>query len=220
MSAPGLTPNCFLELFRAFHTIAEDRSLQVQLIEELEESKEPELILQLRSLIAALTIEEFGLTGKFLDTFVDHDIISDTTIYDTDSLSLHLFGLPRSQGFPLHNHPEMIGFSVVLYGQVRYRNLSIVSTEGGRVLAKQVIASSLDAPGCLILTPAHGNIHEVYATQNSVILDIFVPNYSSSRCCSFYKQLSQVGDTATLRLIMPPALRARPVAYRGPRITI
>lgn len=215
----GQTPNNFVELFRTFQTISEDLGLQRQLITELEEANESGLLSRLRRDISSLRLDDFGLTGRYFETFFNQDIISDTAIYDTNSLSLHLFGLPRGKGFPLHDHPNMIGLSVLLFGQVTYRNLSIVSVEREKIFTKQVISDSLVAPGCLILTPSFGNIHEIYAVENSVVLDIFVPNYSSTNCCNFYLQDSQSEDNVVLHTIKPPDLRARPLAYRGPRIT-
>jgi hypothetical protein len=190
-----------------------------QLAQEVEGAREPELLSQLQAKISRISVSDLGLTGKVLASCFSPGLITDTSIYDSDALSLHLFGMTRGYGFPLHDHPQMIGFTVLLKGSVRYRNISIASSEGGLLAFRQDKSSELSAPGVLVLTPNIGNIHEIYASENTLILDIFVPNYSSTRNCTFFKQVSQVGDYVTLRVIPPPDINSRAMVYRGPRLS-
>jgi hypothetical protein len=194
--------------------------MPAQLAQEVEGAREPELLSQLQAQISRISASDLGLTGKVLSSCFSSGLITDTTIYESDALSLHLFGLTRDQGFPLHDHPQMVGFTVLLQGSVRYRSLSIASSEGGLLTCRQDNSSELSAPGVLVLTPNIGNIHEIYANENTLILDIFVPNYSNTRNCTFYSQVTQVGDRITLRVIAPPDINARALMYRGPRLSV
>mmetsp|Transcript_21628 Transcript_21628/g.39543 ORF Transcript_21628/g.39543 Transcript_21628/m.39543 type:complete len:221 (-) Transcript_21628:89-751(-) len=219
MNPAGQSSNSFVKLFKSLHKLSTDLAAQAQLSQELEGVKDPDISAKLQERISKLTLPHVGLTEKILGSFFIEGVITDTTVYETETLSLHLFGLTRGCGFPLHDHPKMVGFTVILVGNISYRNLTVTSYEGFNILSRVIGAGELRAPGYLMLTPSHGNIHEIYATENTVLLDIFVPYYNSQRGCTFFREAALAQDYVVLRITRPPDLRARSLAYRGPRLS-
>lgn len=220
MTSDDQCANSFVELFNFVYSISCDLEMQAQISQEFEGSRQPELSVHLQDKLAKLTLADIGLTEKVLSSCFVQGYITDTTVYETESLSFHLFGLKTGDGFPLHNHPHMLGITVILTGRVTFRSLSITAVEGIGVFCKQAARGEIQAPGSLFLTARHGNIHEIYATEDALLLDIFVPYYNSQRDCTFFKQATQIGDVTVLTVVRPPSLRARSLAYRGPKLSV
>lgn len=220
MTTVSHSTNSFVELFKVVFSLSTDQEKQEELTQELEGLKEPNVLRHIQNKISKLSLPDFGFSERKLTSLFTPGIIADSTAYETESLSFHLFGLSRGDGFPLHNHPQMIGISVILYGKVRYRSLTVVSVEDSHSFCRVANEGEIIAPGSLMLTASLGNIHEIYATENTVILDIFVPYYNSQRCCTFYVQVSEDNGVQVLRVAKPPDLHARAVPYWGPKLRI
>jgi hypothetical protein len=85
-------------------------------------------------------------------------------------------GLPRCSTIPLHDHPNMLGFAYLMAGTV---NVYQMKQEGpNRYVMTNM--ETVTAPGLLFVTPEGNNFHKIEAFSDSVILDVFVPNYNDS----------------------------------------
>eukprot|EP00736_Rhodelphis_marinus_P014147 Rmarinus@m.969 len=106
-----------------------------------------------------------------------------------------VFILPRNAQIPLHNHPEMVVLTKILYGK-----LSIVSYDlkdessrhvGGRGVRRGVVHMDVSSPTA-VLFPRQGNLHAVYAHNDTAMLDVLAPpyDYAKGRDCTYYEVYS------------------------------
>lgn len=82
--------------------------------------------------------------------------------------------MPKNTMFSLHDHPNKVICTGVLYGKLKYLSLN---KEVGCLyeIGKKGTAKVSDI---LFSTQEIRNIHSLLAIEDSIILDIFIPNYS------------------------------------------
>ncbi|KAJ1442094.1 cysteamine dioxygenase, partial [Ochromonadaceae sp. CCMP2298] len=117
-----------------------------------------------------------------------------------------VFILPRGKALSLHDHPGMAVFSRVLRGVLRVRAYTPTETPvtptdtpndtptdtpantGSRFevnLEYEGVKTPSD--GAWVLSPSRGDIHELWAEQDCVILDVLLPPYREpDRPCNYY----------------------------------
>lgn len=123
-----------------------------------------------------------------LNTEFRSNSIGCMTIYEDDNLSLNTFYMAAGSSFPLHDHPNMLGIVHLLSGEISYTAYNITSYGPFSADFENCLNFTTQAPFCTVLTPAKANIHSITALTNSVIFDVFMPNYIiPQRICSFFQ---------------------------------
>mmetsp|Transcript_39432 Transcript_39432/g.77575 ORF Transcript_39432/g.77575 Transcript_39432/m.77575 type:complete len:239 (-) Transcript_39432:73-789(-) len=155
---------------------------------------------QLHALISSLTAADLGVNSS-ADVFqklTRNQIIGYQHVYgEEDSpFQIGMFLLPKHTEIPLHDHPEMTVLSKVLSGSLQVSRfdwldqswspaeLSVGTYREARISDESLLTPSTDAQ---VLSPGLGNIHEFFALEDTVVLDMLLPPYSSTRKCSYYK---------------------------------
>lgn len=192
--------------------IAQSKKKQNQLIREIE-SEEGPLLQPLRACLEAITMRDLGLEGQ--EACFEQGVITFINVYPYKSMWIGVYCMSQGTKFPLHDHPDMIGIARLFNGRVRYRNLDIVSSTGGLSEAKVIAQGVATGPNLLLLTPNKGNIHEIEALEDSVMLDLFLPNYGKSRICTYFEEVESRGERVVLRPWTEPDIPSREYLYSG-----
>uniref|UniRef100_A0A0E0LW11 cysteine dioxygenase n=1 Tax=Oryza punctata TaxID=4537 RepID=A0A0E0LW11_ORYPU len=106
-------------------------------------------------------------------------------IHQCADFSMGVFCFPAGATLPLHDHPEMVVLSKLLYGSVRVRSYDWVtppppcSRKSG--LARVVAADEVRHAPCktsVLFPRSGGNMHAFTAVTPCAILDVLTPPYS------------------------------------------
>lgn len=170
------------KLFQLCKSLANDKALLLELIGEVEgEIKDNALKSILETYIKKINPEDLGVGEEIT---LEDGTVGESSIYDSPELGLKLFFLGKGGAFPLHDHPKMLVITCVIVGRVDYKCFDATQNPEIAVLAKK---GSGKKGCCLYCTPRHMNLHSIVASQTSVILDIFLPNYIEEQHCRFYE---------------------------------
>jgi len=196
-------------LFKVCRRISSDPGVLNSLIEEVETGRQGEVLSSLNSSLSAITAEDLGFTPQ---NYYKPGFITYSEVYEDTDLSMGLFGMSKGTGFPIHDHPYMIAISAVLQGRMKYRNLDMVSRESPEhCTARTLKQGEVVGPAILYLTPNMGNLHELYALEETVFLDIFMPSYNDhDRTCTSYYEY----ETGKLQ-VFQPEIYFRGISYMG-----
>ncbi|EER96903.1 hypothetical protein BDA96_02G245300 [Sorghum bicolor] len=107
-------------------------------------------------------------------------------IHECDDFSIGVFCFPAGATLPLHDHPQMVVLSKLLYGSMRVSSYDWVTapcsggpTKGG--LAKVVAVDELREAPCkasVLFPRSGGNIHTLTAVTPCALLDVLAPPYA------------------------------------------
>ena len=207
-----MSSNPVSALVAAALPIAKSKKLQNQLIHEIETGA-GSLLTPLQEGLERITLRDLGLEDP--NTCFEPGLISFINVYPYKVMWIGVYCMSQGSRFPLHDHPDMIGIARQFRGCVRYRNLDIVSCTGGVSEARVVAEGVASGPGMLMLTPNKGNIHEIDAVEDSVLLDLFLPNYGKSRICTYFEEIESRDDRVLLRPLTQPDIPSQECRYEG-----
>lgn len=182
--------NSVKNLYKKLYELSTNNSELLELADEIEQNKEPQHILSIQEKLFRLRSEDLGI-DTVLCFFRNY--ITYIEVFEDRNLSIGLFCMGKGSSFPIHDHPHMIGITFLLTGRISYRNFDKISTDDFGVITT-ITTRQGDAigPQILALTANKGNLHEIRAHENSIILDIFLPSYSEDeRPCTYYKEIRE-----------------------------
>ncbi|KAF3331204.1 putative 2-aminoethanethiol dioxygenase [Carex littledalei] len=154
-------------------------------------------------------------------------------IHECEDFSIGIFCFPAGAKFPLHDHPNMVVLSKVLYGSVRSKSYDWVTSpcsslkKGG--LAKLVSDNRLIDARCkasVLFPRSGGNLHSFYAETPCAILDVLSPPYSEDmgRPSKYYSDIPipNLPGYAVLKETdhLPDDLTVRGAPYMGPELSL
>ena len=131
------------------------------------------------------------------------------------SFDISVFILPPHTCLPLHDHPDMIVWTKVLYGELFMESYDVDKEKEECIQNGNTIVELLQKnnckkttqDSCWLATPNHGNIHQ-FSSRDSpcVFIDVILPPYDEDRICSFYEILKTdclVNKTKFVRTSFP-----------------
>uniref|UniRef100_A0A0E0EMD1 cysteine dioxygenase n=1 Tax=Oryza meridionalis TaxID=40149 RepID=A0A0E0EMD1_9ORYZ len=116
-------------------------------------------------------------------------------IHQCADFSMGVFCFPAGATLPLHDHPEMVVLSKLLYGSVRVKSYDWVtppppcSRKSG--LARVVAADEVRHAPCktsVLFPRSGGNMHAFTAVTPCAILDVLTPPYSEELGFAFLEE--------------------------------
>ena len=139
-------------------------------------------------------------------------------VYECDAFSVGVFVLPPRARLPLHNHPDMVVFSKLLYGTQHSRSYdwdeppaegalhyAAAAPKGRRARLRAEKTLPAGGPPEVAL-PEEGNLHALTALTPCAMLDIIAPPYNTrvaGRDCTYYEELgAEEGDDGALRVVL------------------
>ena len=212
MSSAG-SPNSVQVLFSVAQSISRSKKAQNQLIADIENNRNSDLFRSIAGPLEALTLEDLGLRN--LEHCFEPGVITLINVHSQKEMWIGVFCMTKGTRFPLHDHPDMIGLSRLIYGTLTHRSLDIMSCSSASTEARLASEGVTAAPSSFFLTPNMGNLHEVEAVEDAVLLDLFLPNYSKARVCSYFEEVEKRGSTVILRRISQPDIPCQEKAYSG-----
>ena len=200
------------ELFLVGLQVAHSPILLQLLISEIEGRGRPSLLRGFHSALNKIQLSDLGLTPATQASYFIPGFISYTGIYEVHELCVCFFSLAAGTKMPLHDHPEMAVLTRVVMGRLRLRLADLQEEDGqGHYKFHEVRAGEVAAPDTFMLTPSSGNLHEFEALEDTVLLDVIMPNYSALRDVTYYEQVSE----EHLHAMTPADLHFREVKYEG-----
>lgn len=178
------------ELLYLSKQIARSPKLVQQLILEIEGRKPSELLRQLYSCLCLIHPQTLGVAEHSAARYFVPSCIAYTQIYDSPELSVSFFAMAKGTALPLHDHPEMAVITRVIQGRLKFKLADLVHRENDRLFTYRCKdIGELSAPGTLALTPAMCNLHQFLAMENTIMLDVFIPNYSHIRDVTYFLEV-------------------------------
>mmetsp|Transcript_672 Transcript_672/g.1199 ORF Transcript_672/g.1199 Transcript_672/m.1199 type:complete len:247 (-) Transcript_672:734-1474(-) len=198
--------------------IAERPHLHEELVKEIEGDSPQSIVNSVINALEELRPEDIGIHPWNLSCYFVPEHITYTEIISTPQLWIGFFSIPPDCYLPLHDHPAMAVFTKCVLGAIHYRTVDIeapaLNSEGFPV--RNITNGVLTAPDVMSISPRAGNIHELHFLENTVMLDVFIPNYGEGRDCTYYSFLANT--KATLAKQDEPELNFREHPYEGPQL--
>ncbi|CAL4999409.1 unnamed protein product [Urochloa decumbens] len=157
-------------------------------------------------------------------------------IHQCDDFSIGVFCFPAGATLPLHDHPEMVVLSKLLYGSVRMRSYDWVAEPpppqgaAGRKcgLARAVAADEVRRAPCeasVLFPRSGGNLHAFTAVTPCAILDVLTPPYSEEqgRPSTYFADVpipSLPGFAFLEETDLPEDFTVAGAPYLGPELTV
>lgn len=159
-------------------------------------------------------------------------------IHQCDDFSIGVFCFPAGATLPLHDHPEMVVLSKLLYGSVRVRSYDWVAAPPdnspspprrrkrglARVVAADVVRRA-PCPASVLFPRSGGNLHAFTAVTPCAILDVLTPPYSEDhgRPSTYFTDvpvLSLPGFAVLEETDLPEGFTVAGAPYLGPQLTV
>jgi hypothetical protein len=150
-------------------------------------------------------------------------------ILSSDAMALGILFIPKENYIPFHNHPGgMMVKSKVLAGLMYYRSLTVHNLEEEEELnsmldIEEVSNPTIPAlvhsdgylhPGRIVeVDPLEGNVHYLYAIEDSFILDVLIPNYNEDRRISVFMEVQDERVAEELRVQHGYKTKVRTINY-------
>ena len=208
--------NPLKSLFQECLRISQSPQLLQKLASEIEGTSNTVGILSgLDSLFKAISLLDLGVDENTEQVYQKESYVTDVPIYNSDQMGMSLFFLSKGTGFPLHDHPQMIALSYLLKGTIHCRNVDILSVRRSYFEAVEVRNEVVNGPSLLTLTPDAGNLHSLAAREDCILLDVFLPNYSDTRDCTFFKESYGENNYLHLKEMIGADMNFREMQYCG-----
>jgi hypothetical protein len=165
---------------------------------------------QISSAIAQMnkvTLQHLGIDETYVNNLSFGQCM---TVVESENFDIAVFLLPRGFVLQLHDHPNMVVCSKLIFGSLSIRSFTkIKSEDGGDILAKlELNAEKTCRDDPWFLTPRDGNFHEITPLSDCVMLDILLPPYDDhDRQCNFYSAHKTDSEQQWLLKLLPPHLQ-------------
>ncbi|KAJ1268918.1 hypothetical protein BS78_07G170300 [Paspalum vaginatum] len=154
-------------------------------------------------------------------------------IHQCADFSIGVFCFPAGATLPLHDHPEMVVLSKLLYGSVRVRSYDWVAAPPSSAarkcgLARVVAADEVRRAPCeasVLFPRSGGNLHAFTAVTPCAILDVLTPPYSEEhgRPSTYFADVpvpSLPGFAVLEETDLPEGFSVAGAPYLGPELTV
>lgn len=178
------------------------------------------------NILNEITKERIEKTNKFsFEDMFKNRINMFVPICENDFYTIGIFLIPKGGRIPLHDHPQMLVLSKILFGALNYLSLDYKDDkiqielpktlynfrnvdedfENYKLQATLNTKSILKKNDVIYLTPFLANIHQFEAQEDSAFLDVLIPKYDLiNRFCNFYEIKEMNGRDVVLKYIFPP----------------
>lgn len=190
-------------LVKLCSTISADSTLLEELSQEIKSGSHGPITNMLKNAFKGKVLNELDSIQQFLEFFFSAGSITEIPITESKNLGVKCFFMPKNTIFPLHDHSNIVVCTGVLYGKVKYMTLNKVG-KSSYCLAKKGCAVKSNMMFC---TKDYRNIHSILAVEDSVILDIFMPNDEDEEFGIFEVQCKRKREFLLERKVVGPHKR-------------
>ena len=174
------------------------------------------LLASIKAVVQALSLEDLGITPRNQSSYFQPNMITQVKLFSSDRLWIGLFCMNPGLGFPLHDHPSMTAFTYLMRGSIQVVSFDRVQQMfPGLLKGRLAQNATVNSPAVLHLSHEKGNLHEILALEPTIFLDIFMPFYSDSRPCTYFRMMGQLEDEFYLMRCPNPSLPNVSIRYTG-----
>ena len=130
-------------------------------------------------------IQSISIDPTLIQQNIVENTISPVQLIKNQGLTMVMFIMGKGASFPIHDHTEMLGITHILYGKIWYKSYDLVSQNGNQFECRVADDRLVEKSTTLFVTPERGNLHEIYAEENCIVFDIFIPSYFKP--CNYYR---------------------------------
>jgi hypothetical protein len=159
-------------LLKISSTLINDESLLNELMQEIKDGSSGPICSMFKSIFKRKLLEDLPEMTEFMKFFFESKSITEFPIFSSNNLGVKCFFMPKNSIFPLHDHKNKAVITGVLFGRIKYMTLDRTEDNWYHLSSK----GTAEASKILFATRDYRNIHSLVAAENSVILDIFMPN--------------------------------------------
>jgi hypothetical protein len=161
-----------VKLTRLCNSISSDPQILSELKAEVEASVSDKVITSMiKKSLKQTDLAGIGMIDEVLPLCFQAGTITEIDLYGSSSLGIKCFFMSSGTYFPLHDHPNELVATAVLYGNVKYLLLDKTSDPSKMSLSKKAPGKPGDV---MFNTLKYRNVHSILALEDSVILDIFM----------------------------------------------
>ena len=172
MSHPFSDNSALTRLIKISQHIITDPDLTIELMQEVKSGTHGPMCSMYKALFKKNLLNSSIVLSELSSFFFQLHSIHEFQIFSSVKLGLSCFFMPKDSWFPLHDHPNKVVCTGVLMGKIRYMTLNKINEEKYSLSSKGTALTS----DVMFGTEEYRNIHSLYAQEDSVILDIFMPN--------------------------------------------
>lgn len=152
--------------------IINDPGLVEEMIQEVKLGNNGPLCSMFKNIFKKNQLSELSPIPELSQYFFSLNSISELTIFSSPQVGISCFFMPKNSYFPLHDHNNRIVCTGVVYGKIRYMTLNRTIANHYSLSSKGTALNSKVMFG----TKDFRNIHSLLAVEDSIIIDIFLPN--------------------------------------------
>lgn len=160
------------KLLTLSQSIAGNPLLLEEMISEINSNEIGAICSMFKAFFKKPLLDSLGIYTDILQIFFRANTISEIPLFHSADLRVHCFFMPKGTFFPLHDHPNQVICTGVLFGEVKYLSLNKKAGKWHTISKK----GTAKASKVLFCTLKNSNIHSILAAEDSIILDIFMPN--------------------------------------------
>ena len=165
-------------------------SLLTEFITEIEErSKFPAITTMIKTQLKSTNLQSLGFNPEILSLFFYPKTITEIDLYSSHSLGIKCFFMSEGTFFPIHDHPNSVVITNVLFGEIKH--LSLNKTEDPNLMVKAVKGTGRQGK-TILTTLKHRNAHSILAETNTIIIDIFMRNVLDNG--DYFKVVKKTGN--------------------------
>ena len=179
----------FFKLVRLCNTIANNEALLLELQVDIEKSSRGSpLISIIKNQLKALNTANLGFTQESLEYFFAPNMITEIDLYSNSRIGIECFFMSEGTMFPIHDHPNRVAITCVLYGNIKC--LTLDKTDDPSILVQSEKRNG--KTGLMMFNTLNfKNCHSILALDDVIIIDIFMHGLEEQG--NFFKVVKKIG---------------------------
>lgn len=190
----NLQSDALNKLIKLSTTIAHDQNLLTEMIQEIKNGSKGAICSMFRASFKHKLLGDLGNFEEIMNFFFRNRNITDFCLHSSPKLGIRCFFMPKNTSFPLHDHGNDLVCTGVLYGKIKYVTMNKL-VDNKFLLSKKGCAKLSQVLFC---TRELDNIHSILAVEDSIIIDIFMPNTDEAESFNLFKVQRKRGREFTL----------------------
>lgn len=185
-----------IKLTRLVNSISSDSNVLGELKGEVESTESDKIVSDMiKKSLKQTDLDGIGIISEILPLCFQTDTITEIDLFGNSTVGIKCFFMSEGTYFPLHDHPNEVVVTSVLYGTVKYLLLEKNADQN----SMKILKKGTGKPGDVMFhTEKYRNVHTILATENSVILDIFMHNVNEPGNFYKVKKFDKVNKTFTV----------------------
>ena len=181
-----------LKLINLAHSISCDPLLLDEMSNEIQSKKASKAICTMfKQLLKKDLLKESGIPMELIEVLLINHRVSEFMIYESEQVVVTCFIMAKGAHFPLHDHPNHVVCTGVLSGKIKFLSLNPHSEDKWYTRSKKGTCTTGQVMFC---TKTFRNIHMIVAVEDTVMIDIFIPNARVTDTFNIFTVQKRIGE--------------------------